>query len=54
MRGFILLFMALALLFPLVPALSDEAKGFVSYVNDGDTITVDGVGVVRLADDKKF
>jgi len=42
--------MALALLFPLVSALSDEAEGFVTYVTDGDTITVDGVGVVRLAD----
>jgi micrococcal nuclease len=50
MRKFILLFMALVLLFPFVSALSDEAKGFVSYVADGDTITVDGVGVVRLAD----
>lgn len=42
--------MALALLFPLVPALSDEARGNVTYVTDGDTITVEGLGVVRLAD----
>ncbi|MBN1235991.1 MAG: thermonuclease family protein [Methanotrichaceae archaeon] len=35
---------------PLVPALSDEARGEVTYVTDGDTITVEGVGVVRLAD----
>ena len=31
-------------------ALFDEAKGLVTYVTDGDTIAVDGVGVVRLAD----
>ena len=42
--------MALALLLPLAPALPDEAKGNVTYVIDGDTITVEGVGVVRLAD----
>ncbi len=50
MRRCILLFIALALLFPLVTALSDEAKGLVTYVTDGDTIAVDGVGVIRLGD----
>ncbi|MCK9442492.1 MAG: thermonuclease family protein [Methanothrix sp.] len=50
MRRWILLFVALALLLPPVPALFDEAKGIVTYVTDGDTITVEGVGVVRLAD----
>lgn len=50
MRTWILLIMALALLLPLAPALSDEASGIVTEVADGDTITVEGVGVVRLAD----
>ncbi|MCK9565469.1 MAG: thermonuclease family protein [Methanothrix sp.] len=50
MRRWILLFVALAILLPPVPALFDEAKGIVTYVTDGDTITVEGVGVVRLAD----
>ena len=42
--------MALALLLPLAPSLSDEARGKVTYVTDGDTITVEGLGIVRLAD----
>jgi len=50
MRRWTLLFVALVLLLPLVPALSDEARGKVTYVTDGDTITVDGLGIVRLAD----
>jgi len=47
---FLLLFVTLALLMSPVPALSDEARGKVTYVTDGDTITVEGLGVVRLAD----
>ena len=50
MRRWTLLFVALALLLPLAPALSDEARSKVTYVTDGDTITVEGLGVVRLAD----
>ena len=42
--------MALALLLPLAPALPDEARGIVTFVIDGDTITVQGYGNVRLAD----
>jgi micrococcal nuclease len=50
MRRWTLLFVALVLLLPLVPALSDEARGNVTNVTDGDTIIVEGLGVVRLAD----
>jgi|WetSurMetagenome_2_1015567.scaffolds.fasta_scaffold01467_13 micrococcal nuclease len=50
MRRDIILFLGLALIIPLAVALSNEAAGPVTYVTDGDTITVDGVGVVRLAD----
>lgn len=50
MRRWTLLFVALALLLPLASALSDEARGKVTYVTDGDTITLEGLGVVRLAD----
>ncbi len=45
-----ILFIALALLLPLAPALPDEAHGIVTYVIDGDTITVQGYGDIRLAD----
>jgi len=50
MRIWTLLFAAFVLLLPLVSALPDEAKGNVTYVTDGDTLTVDGLGVIRLAD----
>lgn len=50
MRRDILLFLGIVLIIPLAMALSNEAAGPVTYVTDGDTITVDGVGVVRLAD----
>jgi endonuclease YncB( thermonuclease family) len=50
MRKWTILFVALALMLPLAPALPDEARGIVSYVIDGDTITVQGYGNVRLAD----
>lgn len=49
-RRDILLFLGLVLIIPLAMALSNEAAGPVTYVTDGDTIAVDGVGVVRLAD----
>lgn len=35
---------------PHALALPDEAHGIVTHVPDGDSFTVDGVGVVRLAD----
>jgi micrococcal nuclease len=50
MRKLTILFVALALLLPLAPALHDEARGIVTYVIDGDTITVQGYGDIRLAD----
>jgi micrococcal nuclease len=34
----------------LAAALPDEATGLVTYVTDGDTFTVEGLGDVRLAD----
>jgi endonuclease YncB( thermonuclease family) len=45
-----ILFVALALLLPLAPALPDEGQGIVTYMIDGDSITVQGYGDVRLAD----
>jgi len=42
--------MALVFLLPLAPALPDEGRGIVIYVMDGDTISVQGYGSVRLAD----
>jgi len=42
--------LALAITCSLATALPNEATGFVIYVTDGDTITVDGLGEVRLAD----
>ena len=50
MRKWILLLMALVFLLPLAPALPDEGRGIVIYVMDGDTISVQGYGSVRLAD----
>lgn len=50
MRKWTILIVALALLLPLASALPDEARGIVTYVIDGDTITVQGYGNVRLAD----
>lgn len=50
MRKWTILFVALALLLPLAPALPDEARGIATFVIDGDTITVQGYGNVRLAD----
>lgn len=44
------LIVVLALLLPFAAALPDEARGNVTYVTDGDTIAVEGVGIVRLAD----
>lgn len=45
-----ILFVALALLTTLASALPYEGRGIVTYVIDGDTITVQGYGDVRLAD----
>lgn len=50
MRKWSILFVALALLSTLASALPDEGRGIVTYVIDGDTITVQGYGDVRLAD----
>jgi micrococcal nuclease len=50
MRRDIMLFLAIALLISLGSAISNEAAGPVTYVTDADTITVGGVGIVRLAD----
>jgi micrococcal nuclease len=50
MRKWSILFVALALLTTLASALLDEGRGTVTYVMDGDTITVQGYGDVRLAD----
>src|SRR5512141_3102896 len=50
MRKWTILFVALALMLPLAPALPDEAHGIVTFVIDGDTMTVQGYGNVRLAD----
>jgi endonuclease YncB( thermonuclease family) len=50
MRKWSILFVALALISTLASSLPDESRGTVIYVIDGDTITVQGNGDVRLAD----
>lgn len=45
-----LLFCALMVTSPLAAAELDEAAGLVTHVTDGDTITVEGLGEIRLAD----
>jgi endonuclease YncB( thermonuclease family) len=42
--------LALVIASSLAAALPDEATGLVTYVADGDTFTVEGLGDVRLAD----
>ncbi len=49
MKQWLLLF-ALILASPLIAAMPDEAARLVTYVTDGDTISVEGLGDVRLAD----
>ncbi|HSD57865.1 MAG TPA: hypothetical protein VLB04_06755, partial [Methanotrichaceae archaeon] len=42
--------LALIIYSSLAMAIPDEAVGLVTYVTDGDTFTVEGLGDVRLAD----
>ncbi len=49
MNHWFLLF-ALVITSSLVAAVPDEAAGLVTYVTDGDTFIVEGLGEVRLAD----
>ena len=44
------LLLALVILLPPISASPDEAMGIVTQVIDGDTIEVQGVGRIRLAD----
>ena len=49
-RSGISLLFVLVLIAQFASALPQEAKGLVSHVSDGDTLTVQGTGAIRLAD----
>ncbi len=49
-RSGISLLFVLVLIAQFASALPQEAKGLVSHVSDGDTLTVQGAGVIRRAD----